>query len=190
MKKIAIIGNAGSGKSTLALKLHKMLGLSLYHFDQYFWKPGWQEPDRDEFEKIHNKLCDQENGWIIEGMAIRFFEYRIKKADCIIFLDISTYHCFYRVFKRALTHFGTVYFSSAKGCPECFPSWKFLKFIWNFNRQRKPMIEDLLQKYKDTKKIFVVKNGTELKELIKKFRKNYKETLYANYRQKNFNRRT
>ena len=43
--KIAIIGNAGSGKSTLGLQLHKKLGLSLYHFDQYFWKPGWVEPE-------------------------------------------------------------------------------------------------------------------------------------------------
>lgn len=70
--KIAIIGNAGSGKSTLALSLHKTLHIPLFHLDQYFWKPGWIEPDRAEFEKIHNALCDKPE-WIIEGMAIRFF---------------------------------------------------------------------------------------------------------------------
>ena len=42
--KIAIIGNPGSGKSTLASKLHHILGIPIYHLDQYFWKPGWQRP--------------------------------------------------------------------------------------------------------------------------------------------------
>ncbi len=180
--KIAIIGNAGSGKSTLGLQLHNILHIPLYHLDQYFWKPGWQEPDRAEFEKIHNQLCDK-NEWIIEGMGIgqvqvkekvgliatRFFEYRIKKADIVIFLDIPTYLCFYRVFKRVLVHFGHVYFSNAKGCPERGPDLKFLKFIWNFNSQRKPIIEALLQKYYTQKKVFVVKNKAEVNELIKKF---------------------
>ena len=70
--KIAIIGNSGSGKSTLAFQLHKILHLPLFHLDQYFWKPGWQRPNRDEFAKIHNNLCDG-NAWIIEGMAIRLY---------------------------------------------------------------------------------------------------------------------
>jgi adenylate kinase family enzyme len=166
--KIAIIGNAGSGKSTLALELHKITGIPLYHLDQYFWKPGWQEPDRDEFEKIHNQLCDGDS-WIIEGVAIRILEYRIQKADIVIFLDIPKYCCFYRIFKRAITHFGKVYFSSAKGCPEHGPDLKFLKFVWNFNSARKPAIQALFQKYQDTKKIFVVKNQHELRKLIKKF---------------------
>lgn len=46
--KIAIIGNAGSGKSTLSAKLRALLAIPLYHLDQYFWKPGWQEPDRHD----------------------------------------------------------------------------------------------------------------------------------------------
>ncbi len=72
--KIAILGNAGSGKLSLGLRLHKLLGLSLIHLDQHFWKPGWVEPERAEFEKIHNRLCDQ-GQWIIEGMSVRNAEY-------------------------------------------------------------------------------------------------------------------
>lgn len=62
--KIAIIGSPGSGKSTLALKLHKILHIPLFHIDQYFWKPDWQTPDRQEFRKIHDQLCDAPE-WII-----------------------------------------------------------------------------------------------------------------------------
>jgi adenylate kinase family enzyme len=163
--KIAIIGNPGSGKSTLSLKLHKMLEIPLYHLDQYFWKPDWQEPDRNEFEKIHNKLCDQES-WIIEGVATRFFEYRIQKADVVIFLDTPTYLCLYRIFKRAFTHYGKVYFSSAQGCPERGPDFKFLQFIWHFNRAKKPHIEALMQKYANQKKMFIIKNVAELHEFL------------------------
>lgn len=176
--KIAIIGNAGSGKSSLGLIVHKLLGLPLYHLDQYFWKPGWIEPDRTEFEKIHTQLCDQgvdvpaeslSEGWIIEGMAVRFLEYRIQKSDIIIFLDMPTYMCLYRILKRAFTHFGCEYFASAKGCPERGPSFRFLKFIWHFNAEKRPVIIRLLEKYKDQKKIFVIKNRTELDNCIKSF---------------------
>lgn len=167
--KIAIIGNAGSGKSELGLKLHRILGIPLYHLDQYFWKPHWQEPDPAEFEHIHHQLCDQK-AWIIEGVATKLFEYRVKKADIVIFLDIPIYLCFYRVLKRMLLNFGNVIPSSAKECPQRIPSLKFLKFIWNFNSERKPIIEALLHKYKDTKQIFVIKNNTEIEALIKKLK--------------------
>jgi len=166
--KLAIIGSPGSGKSTLAAKLHAITSIPVYHLDQYFWKPGWQRPDRAEFAKVHHELCDR-NSWIIEGMAVRHFDYRAEKADVIIFLDIPLWLCLYRIFKRAITRYGTVRNSSAKGCPEPFPSWEFLSYVWNFNRKRKPIVESLLEKYKSQKKIFVVKNNAELNGLIKKF---------------------
>lgn len=166
--KIALIGNPGSGKSTLGLKLHNLLGISLYHLDQYYWKPGWQRPDPTEFAEIHKQLCDKPE-WIIEGCAIRLLEYRAKQADVIIFLDMPRYLCFYRTFKRAFTCFGREYFASAKECRERFPQWQLLKYMWYFNRDKKPEIERIIQKYKDEKKNFVIRNKDELDKLIKKF---------------------
>ncbi len=166
--RIAIIGSPGSGKSTLASKLHNILNIPLYYVDQYFWKPGWQRPDRDEFTKIHHELCDKDE-WIIEGMATRFFDYRAERADVIIFLDILLWLCLCRIFKRAITCFGQMGDSSAKGCPERMPDREFLSYVWNFNRKSKPVIKVLLQKYKDKKKIFVIKNQAGLNKLISKF---------------------
>jgi adenylate kinase family enzyme len=166
--KIAIIGTPGSGKSTLASKLHTILGIPVFHLDQYFWQPGWQRPDRNEFTQIHDQLCDQ-NEWIIEGMATRLFEYRLKQADVIIFLDVPLYICLYRIFKRALLNFGKVVYSSAPGCPERMPDREFLQYVWHFNKKQKPDVEDLLSYYRDEKKIFIVKNKSDLNELIKRF---------------------
>lgn len=186
--KIAIIGNPGSGKSTLAAKIHAITGIAVYHLDQYFWKPGWQRPDRAEFEKIHHALCDKKAGppddlsakaletaealredWIIEGMAVRHFDYQAAKADVIIFLDIPLWLCLWRIFKRAITCYGKVGPAAPKGCPEQMPSIEFLSYVWNFNRKHKPIIEALLEKYKDQKKIFVVKHSADLDMLIKEF---------------------
>jgi len=166
--KIAIVGSPGSGKSTFAFQLHKILHIPLFHLDQYFWKPGWQKPDPEEFMNVHYELCDAKE-WIIDGMAIRLFGYRIAQADIIIYLDIPLYICLYRIFKRAFLNFGKVYFSSAPGCPEKFPSWEFLKYVWDFRKIQKPEIEGWLAYYKDEKEIFIVKNKHQIDELIKKF---------------------
>src|SRR3990167_5017001 len=101
IKRIAIIGNAGSGKSVLAQKLHQILHLPVYHLDKYFWKSNWTHPDPDEYKIIHDKLCNQEE-WIMDGMNLRLLEYRIQRADIIIFLDIPRYLCFWRIFKRTI----------------------------------------------------------------------------------------
>lgn len=158
--KLAIIGMPGSGKSTLAVALGRKLSLPVYHLDQYFWKPGWVEPDRADFVKTHNELCDKSE-WIIDGQGIRFFEYRIQKADVIIFIDIARSTAFYRVFKRLFQNYGREYFASAKGCPEKGPTLKFLKYIWNFNTTQRPEIMRLFDLYKDTKKIIVIKSQAD-----------------------------
>ena len=169
--KIAIIGSPGSGKSTLAAKLHKILNIPLFHLDQYFWKPGWQLPDLVGFKKIHHQLCDAPE-WIIEGMATWLFDYRAEEADIIIFIDMPRYLCFYRIFKRAFFNFGKVFFSSAPGCPERFPSREFLRYIWIFDKRQRPLIKEILGWYENDpkKKVFVVKNTQEINALIEKFK--------------------
>lgn len=79
--KIAIIGCPGSGKSTVSSELYQILKLPLYHLDQYYFKPGWVRCEREEFEIIHNQLCDRPE-WIIDGTAISFLDYRVAISRC------------------------------------------------------------------------------------------------------------
>lgn len=171
-KKIAIIGNAGSGKSTLGFELHKKLGIPLYHLDQYQWKPNYERVDRDEFEAIHNQLCDKES-WIIEGLAIRLFAHRIEKADIIIFLNIPTRTCLWRVIKRAVCNWGKVIPGNPEGCKQHIFTRKFLEFlqwIWSFDKRYKNDILKQLNEVKDKKHVYVIQTAQEAKELVVKIK--------------------
>ena len=47
-----IIGPCGSGKSTLARQLQELTSLPLYHLDQYYWKPNWEETEENKWYEI------------------------------------------------------------------------------------------------------------------------------------------
>lgn len=160
--RIAIIGNAGSGKSTLAQKLHTITNLPIYYLDQYFWKPGWVKTDPDEYKKIHDAICDKEE-WIIDGINLRVMEYRIQRADVIIFLDLPRYVCIWRIFKRTIQNYGKETPSSAKGCPERFNGefLKFLKWVWDFKNKYPAKIREILTRYPE-KKIYIFKSQREV----------------------------
>ncbi len=167
--KIAIIGNAGSGKSTLAIKLHEKLGLPLYHVDQYQWAPGWQRVDHAIVEKKHNELCDQ-NAWIIDGLGVKFFKHRIEKADVVIFLDVPTSTCLWRVVKRSFLNWGKVVPGTPEGCEQRVLSMRFVEFlqwVYNFNTKYRQQIVSMLDDVKDQKKVYVIKNQQELDGLLR-----------------------
>lgn len=168
--KIAVIGCPGSGKSTVAHKLHEITHEPLYPLDKYYWKPGWQRPDKEDFARIHHELCDRPS-WIIEGLSTRNFAYRAAQADVIIFLDIPIWRCLYRIFKRAVTGYGKIRDTSATGCPERIPDREFLWYVLQFNRKHRPAIMALCERYKDEKTVFIIKNEHDLQRLFHAFEK-------------------
>lgn len=171
IKRIAIIGNAGSGKSTLSLKLYTITGLPVYYLDQYFWRPGWVRTNPDEYKKMHDAICDKEE-WIIDGINLRVVEYRIQKADMVIFLDLPRYICLWRILKRTFKNYGKETQSSSKGCPERF-NWeyiKFLKWVWDFNKKYPDAIRELLNRYSDQKQVYVFRSQQEVDHFIRTFK--------------------
>ena len=166
--KIAIIGNAGSGKSTLAIKLHEKLGFPLYHVDKYQWAPGWQRVNPAIVEKKHTELCNQE-AWIIDGLGVKFFKHRIEKADIVVFLDMPTSMCLWRVIKRSLFNWGKVVPGSPEGCEQRVLSMRFVEFlqwIYNFNKKYRKQILNMLDDAKDKKKVFIITNQQQIDELL------------------------
>ncbi|HEY5588821.1 MAG TPA: AAA family ATPase, partial [Candidatus Paceibacterota bacterium] len=131
MNKIAVIGCGGAGKSTFSRKLQEILDISVYHLDKLNWKPGWVPTPKDEWDDLMKSLVAKQK-WIIDGNYGRTLDIRLENADTIIFLNMPTYLCIYRVIKRRLMYHGKSRPDMNKGCLEQL-NWEFIKWVWNYN---------------------------------------------------------
>lgn len=169
MKRILILGISGAGKSTLASILGTKLKLPIYFLDKLFWKPGWQMPGADEWESQLKSLAKLDV-WIIDGNYVSSYSTLMPRAELIVIFDIPRYWAIYRVLKRSLLNrLGLV---RAVGlpleCPEKIDI-EFLRYIWNFPRDRRPAIDESIQQFSNLKNVRIIKNQNELRQFISEF---------------------
>lgn len=139
-----IFGRSGSGKTTFASDLHKITKLPLYHLDKYFFESNWIEKDYNEFMSIQHNIVNKEQ-WIIDGNSVKSLETRWSKANLVIYFNYSKYVCLYRLFKRLFqnrSHFD----DRAQNCKEKL-RFKFIMYMWNFEKRVSKQIVDLQFKY-------------------------------------------
>jgi Adenylate kinase and related kinases len=152
MKKIAIIGSAGSGKSTLAAHLGDATGIKVIHLDKLYWKPGWVEPQKEDWNQTVVKILEGD-AWIIDGNYGGTMERRLAASDTIVFLDLPRTLCVLRVLKRVLKYKRNGRPDMADGCKEQFDR-AFLTWVWNYPKDSKPKVESLLKRFETEKTIF------------------------------------
>lgn len=140
-KRLAVIGLPGSGKSTFSKKLGKILNLPVHHLDNHVFD-GEERRDWLDFFLIKNALVNK-NSWIIEGCSIRTLEMRYRRADTVIYLHLPRFVCIWRACKRAFTFDQRI---AETGCLKGI-NWQLVKFIWNFDRDKREFIEQLRKKY-------------------------------------------
>ena len=163
MERILIIGCGGAGKSTLARQLGEKLNLPVVHLDKLFWKPGWVESAKEEIDaKIMEELCKPQ--WIMDGNYNRTLPRRLEYCDTVIYLDFSRFACLMGVAKRILTTYGTVRPDMGEGCPERI-DFAFLKWIWNFNADRREEYYRLLNETGGVEKL-VLKNRRQVRKFL------------------------
>jgi len=158
-----IIGCPGSGKSTLARQLKEKLGLPVVHLDQLWWKEGWQNVSREDFDD-RLALAVAMDRWIIDGNYSRTIPMRLSRCDTILYLDFSRWECLLGVFQRILKNYGKVRPDMPEGCPERF-DWEFIKFVWNFNENNRVRNYTYLAQAKHAKQI-VLKSRKEVKAFL------------------------
>jgi adenylate kinase family enzyme len=162
MERIMIIGCGGSGKSTLARQLGEKLKLPVVHLDQLFWRPGWVSISKDEFDRVHEAALAEEK-WIMDGNFDRTIPRRLERCDTVIYLDFSRFACLMGVLKRVLTTYGNVRPDMGEGCPERM-DLDFLKWVWNFNKNKRERIYGLLKEAEGVQ-VIILKN----RRMVKKF---------------------
>ncbi len=108
MDRVMIIGCCGAGKSTFSKRLSQLTGLEVIHLDQYYWKPNWEESDKEEWTDLVKKLAGKPQ-WIMDGNYGGTMDIRMARADTIIYLDYSTAKCLWRITKRILKGWDTAF---------------------------------------------------------------------------------
>ena len=164
MKKILIIGSGGAGKSTFAKRLGKITGIGVFHLDKLYWRPGWIEPPKDEWQKTVETLLKAEE-WIMDGNFGGTMEMRLAACDTAIFLDLPRTVCFYRILKRWLTYWNTNRPDMTMGCNEKI-DFKFLKWIWDYPKKNKPAVEAKLKRIENDKTIIRLKSKKEVEDFL------------------------
>jgi adenylate kinase family enzyme len=162
MKKILVIGSGGAGKTTFATQLGETLGINVIHLDALYWQPGWVEPPKEEWAATVDALISRD-AWIIDGNYSGTLERRLAACDTVVFLDLPTLTCVWRVCKRVLHYGNTTRPDMAAGCPEHF-SLQFLLWVWNYRRRTRPRIIRLLRQYGNQVKVIWLQSAAEVAE--------------------------
>jgi adenylate kinase family enzyme len=143
MERILVIGSGGSGKTTVALKIAERLGLPLVHLDTLYWRPGWTPTPSQEWARVVAELVAQPR-WVMDGNYGGTLDVRLAACDTVVFLDLPTRVCLWRVLKRAAHYRGRTRPDVAPGCPEKF-TWEFVAWIWTYRNRRRPRILERLR---------------------------------------------
>jgi adenylate kinase family enzyme len=146
--RVLVIGCFGSGKSTVARELAKITGLPAVHLDQHYWRPDWTEPDKALWSVEIASLVAQPR-WIMDGNYSSTLAARLSRADTVVFLDMPTMLCLWRVLCRTLRYIGRTRDDMAKGCLERF-DWPFLKYVYSYRRDRRPQVLKALDGFTGT----------------------------------------
>ena len=160
MKRIIVIGCPGSGKSTVSRALHNKTGIPLYHLDMMYWNADKTTVEKSVFlERLSAVL--EKDAWIIDGNYGSTMELRIAVCDTVIFLDYPLDVCLEGIKER-------------RGKPRSDMPWieteedaEFIEFIKGYNEHSKPNIMELIDKYKDGRKVVILGSREEADEFVR-----------------------
>ena len=159
MKKIIVIGCPGSGKTTFAMRLAEITGIPIYHLDAIWHKPDKTHITREKFDEEIKKVFE-EKSWIIDGNYRRTIEMRVREADTVVLFDLPTEVCLEGAMKRVGKARTDIPWMERELDPE------FKGEIERFSESVLPEIYEILERYKNNKKIIVFKSRDEADDFL------------------------
>jgi adenylate kinase family enzyme len=164
MQRVMVIGSGGAGKSVFSRRLAELTGLPLIHLDREYWSPGWQPMPEDQWEARIRELVRGDH-WIIDGNFGGTIGIRTAAADTVVFLDIPRVVCLASVIRRWAMF-------SREPRPDMTPGNrdkldpKFLQWIWNYPRTRRPGIVRQLSELPTTTRVVRLTSRRAMREFL------------------------
>ena len=162
MKKIIIIGSPGSGKTTFAVKLAEKIGISLFHLDSIWHRADKTHISREEFDSRLGEILSG-SSWIIDGNYSRTIERRINACDTVVFFDLPVEVCL----EGAISRIG----KERPDMPWCDTELDagLKEEIERFPTGGRLEIYELIEKYKNEKRIIIFNSREASEEMLSAF---------------------
>ncbi|MBR4867542.1 MAG: AAA family ATPase [Clostridia bacterium] len=166
MQRVLLIGSPGSGKTTLAKALSQQLGLPLVHLDRLFWRDDWQQVSREEFDLALGQVLEQPQ-WMIDGNYLHTLDRRLAACDTVIWLDLPTRICLWRVIKRFFRYWGKSRDDMGGNCVERLDKerLKFFCYVATFRRNNHKQMEELIHAHPNLQ-VIRLQTTKQIKHLV------------------------
>jgi len=168
-ERVLVIGCSGTGKSTLAQAIASLRGLAYVSMDRdIFWLPGWQlRPRADSIALIEQAVAGPR--WVMDGNSPGTLPLRLPRADIVIWRRPPRHIALRGVVSRWLRYRGRSRPEMAPGCPERL-DWKFLRYIWTFERNEAPQFRDMLERHGGNVPVVTLISYRDGEELLSRLR--------------------
>ena len=164
MQRVLVIGSGGAGKSAFAARLAARTGLPLVHLDALFWKPGWVETPREEWERTVGEIVARDR-WILDGNYGGTLDPRLAACDTAVFLDLPRALCLWRVVKRRVRFHRRSRPDMPPGCEERL-GLGFVRWIWSYPGTRRPGVLRKLAALRPDQRAVVLRTGAEVEAFL------------------------
>ncbi|MBR8290504.1 MULTISPECIES: AAA family ATPase [Burkholderia cepacia complex] len=148
--RILVVGSPGAGKTSLSRQIAKELGHPHIELDDLYWGEDWTPVPLEQWQNMLRSALAGER-WIVDGHYGDSLALRLQLADSVVYLDLPTHICLWRVARRAFSRLLGDRLSLprlVRAHPRPRANHRFLRFarfVVGFRRRERPKLVWLLR---------------------------------------------